>query len=366
MFKKALFLTTILIIFSCNKTENQKKKELIIEGKIKNLTDNTYVILQRINNYSSKIIDSSYSKKQYFSLRVKDYQKFKGIYSLIFKNNKDSVLFFRDLWVEKNNLTLYGNFNKKKSIKVLNDSINSFLNRELPNKYNNKIEEFFKNEKDPSKIQSFFKKIESSIRQDQIKYLFLNPNNPFSVSEITNFKDIISKDSMLLFYNTLDKKFQKSKAGLNIKGYTVKNQIRIGNKFIDFESKDINGNKIKISDFKGKIILLDFWAYWCSWCHVQNKKEFSYLKETYKDDLVIISYSLDEEKNKWIKSTKEDNITWVNISNLKGTKDPIAFSYKVRELPHSFLINKKGIVVKQFVGYHRDSLIEKEIKKMLH
>ena len=191
-------------------------------------------------------------------------------------------------------------------------------------------------------------------------------NNLFSVKEIIKHKNKISKSKLKSFYESLDYDIKNTTNGKLIKNYLSSNQITVGKKYIDFEAIDLNGKKIKLSNYEGKIILLDFWAYWCTICHVQNEQEFSYLNNKYKNDLVIISYSLDEEYDIWKKSTKKDSYKWTNLSNLMGMKDPLAFMYKVKNLPHSFLINQKGIVLKEFIGYKKDSIIEKELKKLIY
>ena len=143
----------------------------------------------------------------------------------------------------------------------------------------------------------------------------------------------------------------------------------VGNYIENFTAFDLNNKEIGISEFKGKVILLDFWASWCVPCHEQNQKEFSKIYEKYKkENFIIISYSLDkkEDKEKWKEASKKDNIKWINISNLKGFNDPISKQYNITMIPNSFLIDQNGIIVKSFKGYDSENeIIESEILKLI-
>ena len=136
-----------------------------------------------------------------------------------------------------------------------------------------------------------------------------------------------------------------------------------------FTAFDLNDKEIGIEEFKGKVILLDFWASWCVPCHEQNQKEFSEIYEKYKkENFILISYSLykNEDKEKWKEASKKDNINWINISNLKGFDDPISRQYNITSIPNSFLIDQNGIIVKSFKGYDPENeIIESEILKLM-
>ena len=269
-------------IISCSKTNKEIiSKEYSLSGKINNLKDSTLIILKTFN---SKTIDSAYSSNNQFKLNFKEDEL--GLYLLKLKNTKDSAPFYFDFWFEKKNITISGDFKDKENIKIINSSINDFLRdyRNVSKNYNKRIEKAFKKVTDDEKLETIFQKFKDSIENDQIDILFTNPNNLFSINEIIRYKHKITKKRLNNFYKKLNNKIKLSPEGLILKEYLSSNQVTIGEKFLDFETTDLNGNKVKLSDFKGKIILLDFWAYWCTWCHVQNKEEFSFLNEKYKKD----------------------------------------------------------------------------------
>lgn len=360
------YMLLILICFSCTSSKKEVINKLtIIEGEIENLKDSTIIVLKKIGETYT---DTTYVLDQKFKFSYENKFNEGSLFFIDFKRKKDSTLYSTDLWIEKDNLLIKGDIKKKETIKVVNSRTNTILKRyrDVPLKYDNQIETLFTSKMNPKKRELIFNNYMDSIKKDQINFLFKNSNNSFSLDEFFRFNDNLSKDSLSIFYNSLNKVLKESANGVLLKTHILSERIKIGQSFKDFEARNINRDLIKLSDFKGKIIILDFWAYWCTYCHVQNKEEFSYLNKKYKKDLVIISYSLDEEKEIWIKSTKKDSYKWVNLSNLKGVNDPIAFQYGVSLLPHSFLINKDGLLIKQFIGYKKDSLIEKEIIKLIN
>lgn len=121
-----------------------------------------------------------------------------------------------------------------------------------------------------------------------------------------------------------------------------------GKAAIDFATTDINGKQVKLSDFKGKYVLLDFWASWCAPCRKKAKELRAVADRLARKNIVMFSVSMDDKREQWEKATKEDNIDWTNTSELKKFKDnKIAADYKVTQLPTLFLLNPDGVIIKQ-------------------
>lgn len=116
----------------------------------------------------------------------------------------------------------------------------------------------------------------------------------------------------------------------------------------DFTTKDVYGKSVSLQHFRGKYVLLDFWASWCRPCRNKAKE----LKNIYDSlacrGIAILGISFDEKKNEWMAATKEDKIIWTNTAELLPFKDnEIARAYKVKQLPTLFLIDPNGMIVKQ-------------------
>ena len=115
-----------------------------------------------------------------------------------------------------------------------------------------------------------------------------------------------------------------------------------GEKAPNFRIPDIDGDETQLSDFYGKYLLLDFWASWCAPCRKENPEILKVFNHFKGRNFTILSISVDESRESWIKAIKDDRINeWNHASNLKGWDD-ISKLYGVRAIPQNFLIDPEG------------------------
>jgi thiol-disulfide isomerase/thioredoxin len=131
----------------------------------------------------------------------------------------------------------------------------------------------------------------------------------------------------------------------------------------NFALQSVDGKKIKLSDYEGKIVLVDFWATWCGPCR-RGIPDLVELQNQYKDDLVVIGISLDQE------ATLEDVKPFmkefkINYPIVYGTQQVVVDYGNIQAIPTSFVIDQNGNVVNKHVGLVPKSVYEQQIKTLL-
>ena len=122
-------------------------------------------------------------------------------------------------------------------------------------------------------------------------------------------------------------------------------KLAIGEVAPDIAAASPEGDTIHISDFQGKLLLVDFWASWCGPCRKENPNVVA-LYEEYKDKgFEILGVSLDSKRANWLKAIDDDGLTWSHISDLKGWKCEPCKPYRVNSIPFTVLLDEEGKII---------------------
>lgn len=124
-----------------------------------------------------------------------------------------------------------------------------------------------------------------------------------------------------------------------------KAQIKIGDAIPSITLKSNTNNVIDITSFKGKYVLVDFWASWCAPCRLGNKKLVKLHNEISSSKIEIIGISIDTDANKWLKAIEKDKIKFTQLIDPNGFDANTALQFGVEELPSKYLFNPEGILM---------------------
>lgn len=146
-----------------------------------------------------------------------------------------------------------------------------------------------------------------------------------------------------------------------LKVLIAKSKLVIGVKAPKFIITDINNRKLTNKTFKGKYLLIDFWASWCAPCREENPFLVAAYKKFSSQGLKIISISGDVNRDDWEYAIGKDGLTWIQVCDFEGPKSKIARDFGISSIPANFLINKKGKIIAKNL---RGKDIEKELLKI--
>jgi peroxiredoxin len=108
---------------------------------------------------------------------------------------------------------------------------------------------------------------------------------------------------------------------------------------------DANGKNIALSSFKGKYVLVDFWASWCGPCRVENPNVVEAYNRFKDKNFTILGVSLDKEKQNWLEAIKKDNLTWTHISDLAFWESKAVETFQFQGIPYNVLIDPQGKII---------------------
>ena len=343
-----LIFFLLIEIFFPGCQQQKKPDHFTLDGKLSNLKDS--IIYLQYSYGDSVRLDSAVVKDRSFSFKGKVTEP---VLAFLFSQN---YVGGAQIFIENAEMNLQGNSDSMNDVvlrgsasqnenMVLNESTRS-LDKEIGQAYEDYQKAKTNNDQNTEAASE--KKMNDLDEQRWSivkKFIETNPKSYVSLSELS--RSIYSKDYDVLFplYSALDTSVQHSHAGMRaFKNISKLKNVSNGSMAMDFTKNDVDGKPVKLSDFRGKWVLLDFWASWCGPCREENPNVLKYYNSFKDKGFTVLGVSLDDNAANWKKAIAEDKMPWTQVSSLQGWKDPVSQEYAVEGIPSNLLIDPKGII----------------------
>jgi|SRR5690554_723169 len=348
-------LTLFTFILTSTLGFTQEQFSFVIKGQIFNTSSDTLKMIQNNGKenlvVASILLDEKGFFEQTVSLRDKDY------YILSLEDNQSiniiiegsdtvkvygdgSKLFFHSNIVNSESSTSLLEFLRVSAqYKQALDSANSYLQANQDRKQ--EIQQQFQ-----STYQSFMGERQRFIAENATSPALvaavssINVEQEFEIYEtlINNLKNSFGESPTI---QRLYKEYESNKAQM-----IARMPIAPGSVAKEIALPNPEGDTIRLSDYKGKIVLLDFWAAWCGPCRRENPNVVNLYKEYHDQGFEVFSVSLDKTKSAWVQAIEQDGLLWeAHVSDLKFWSSPAAKLYKVSSIPFTVLIDREGKVI---------------------
>lgn len=345
----------------------QAQQKFTIKGKLSQVQEGKAILHYSKGDLS--IYDSAIIKKGVFQFKgqVTGTQK-----AFLLLRSSGNIPDYQQFFLEGGTFTVTGSNSMKEAV-ISGDKTQSeygvLLAQEKPltdkeieigKQYQNEKEEAVQKE-----LASQYNEIEKRKKDVEDAFIHSHADSYLSLELVRERGAIIDDvNTFELLFNALSDRLRNGEGGkvLGEKIAIVK-RTAIGQPAIDFTQNNTEGKPVTLFSFKGKYVLLDFWASWCGPCRAENPNVLKAWNRFKDKNFEVLAVSLDDNRDRWLKAIKDDGMPWTQVSDLQGTKNAVAVTYAIQAIPQNLLIGPDGkIIAKNLRGEALEKALEEHVK----
>jgi len=379
--KKLLFALLLPVISMAQSTQTVQKadsgvaskpvivtslasKGFTVKGNLKGLKDSTLVFLQ---NVEGNMIAQDYAKNGKFSLAGKSDDA--NFFQLGLIGTQETT----EIFLANENLIVTGDAKNLKGATfsggVFQADYKGYVRGFLPiNDKLGKLVAEINAEKQPSKKKDSLIAVFNDNR-NKLKYFtdnFLKEKaaSPVSAFILYQFAKLYDEAALEGKYNSLKPSAKKIVFAKELERMIAAANVgKVGSIATDFAQNDTSGKSVSLNSFRGKYVLVDFWASWCRPCRMENPNVLAAYNRFKDKNFTVLGVSLDKDKASWVKAINDDKLPWTQISDLQQWGNAAAKMYKIESIPSNMLLDPSGkIIGKNLRGEELEAKLKEVIK----
>lgn len=357
--KKIFLFLSVLFILSC--TSKHQNGLFTVSGHLENAEDQKVFLEQLFFNQNApQILDTAEMKGGKFEVKANASEE--GLYRIRFEKNA-GYIFIND----KDHITFSGNANDSvlnttkfntpanSSLTSLIMTLDSIHTRLISEDQARKDYQQQQNDSLAFIADNNFKISNEWYNNFLVRYID-TAASPVNALFALSYAQEVNMDTVKNLLANLTKKFPKNSSVAEVSkqfdqyatsqnSQSQNSGITIGQEAPDFTLPDVDGKPVSLNSFRGKYVLVDFWASWCGPCRQENPNIVATYNQFKDKNFTILGVSLDQDKKAWLKAINDDGLVWKQISDLKFWNSEAATLYQVQAIPFNVLIDPNGKVI---------------------